>query len=197
MAEAAGAARATAVLETWFGAPGTPDHDRRRAVWFAAAPGFDALLRARFVADYRRAAAGAYDSWIAQRDAALALVLLLDQLPRNLFRGTAQAFATDAKAREIARAAVARGFDQELATVRRVFFYLPFEHSEALADQALSLRLFTALTAGDAAGDWLQYARRHHAVIARFGRFPHRNSALGRVSTPEEQAFLREPGSAF
>jgi uncharacterized protein (DUF924 family) len=191
------AARVEALLDFWFGAPGTPEHDRRRAVWFKADPAFDAALAARFGADQRRAAAGDCDHWCAARDAALALVLLLDQLPRNLYRGQARAFATDAQARGAARQALAQGFDRALPPVRRGFLYLPFEHSEALADQDLSLALFASLPPGPERDQGLEYARRHHAIIARFGRFPHRNHALGRAATADEEAFLQRPDAAF
>ncbi|HUZ71912.1 MAG TPA: DUF924 family protein [Stellaceae bacterium] len=191
------ASRVAALLAFWFGAPGSPEHDTWRAIWFKADAAFDAALGARFGEDRRRAAAGQCDHWGAECDAALALLLLLDQLPRNLYRGQAAAFATDAKARAAARAALARGFDQALPPVRRVFLYLPFEHSEDLADQDHALALFTAMPPGPRYEHELDYARRHHAIIARFGRFPHRNRALGRVSTAEEEDFLKQPGSSF
>jgi uncharacterized protein (DUF924 family) len=191
------AQRAAALLDFWFGAAGTPDCDKPRPVWFKADPAFDAALGERFLADYCRAMAGECEHWLAACDGALALVLLLDQLPRNLHRGRAGAFACDAKARAAARQAVARGFDRMLPPVRRGFLYLPFEHSEELADQELSCQLFAAMPAGPERDGGLDYAQRHHAIIARFGRFPHRNRALGRVSTPEEEAFLAGPGSSF
>ncbi len=191
------AARAAALLAFWFGAPGTPEHDARRAIWFKADAAFDAALGAEFGEDRRRAAAGQCDHWCGERDSALALVLLLDQLPRNLYRGQAGAFATDAQARAAARQALARGFDQAVPPVRRGFFYLPFEHSEASADQDVALALFAAMPRGPHYESQLDYARRHHAIIARFGRFPHRNRALGRVTTAEEAEFLKQPGSSF
>ncbi len=144
-----------------------------------------------------RAAAGRCADWALEAEPCLALILLLDQLPRNLFRGSAKAFATDAQAREAARAALARGFDRSLPASWRQFIYLPFEHSEDLADQDLSVKLATALARDPAFARALDYAERHRAIIARFGRFPHRNAALGRVSTAEEEAFLKEPGSSF
>ncbi|HXP31745.1 MAG TPA: DUF924 family protein [Stellaceae bacterium] len=189
--------RIEALLGVWFGLPGTPDYDRPRQVWFTVDPAFDALLRERFQADQTRAASGGYDHWAAARDPALALVLLLDQLPRNLYRGTAQAYASDAKARSVARLALAQGFDAAVSAVRRGFFYLPFEHSEDLADQELSLRLFGALHPEAERDSQLRYARRHRDIIARFGRFPHRNAALGRATTAAEAAFLQEPDSSF
>jgi uncharacterized protein (DUF924 family) len=189
--------RARALLDYWFGAPGDPDCDRWRPVWFEATPEFDAALRERFAADQRRAAAGDDDAWIAAPLPCLALILLLDQLPRNLHRGSAAAYATDEKARWAAREALARGHDRALPPVRRMFVYLPFQHSEELADQRLSLELYARLPAVAPDRDGLRSARRHHDIIARFGRFPHRNQALGRVTTEAEAAFLKEPGSSF
>jgi uncharacterized protein (DUF924 family) len=189
--------RAQTLLEFWFGAPDDPARDRWRSVWFKTDPAFDAALCERFGADQERAAAGDYDGWIVAPDTALALVLLLDQLPRNLYRGTAAAYATDAKARQMARAALERGHDQVLAPVRRLFLYLPFEHSEDLADQALSVRLFEALPPVPGADEILWYVQRHYEIIARFGRFPHRNATLGRASTAAELDFLKEPRSGF
>ena len=123
---------------------------------------------------------------------------MLDQFPRNLFRDSPRAWATDALAREVARHALARGLDVTLPPVWRWFFYLPFEHSEDIHDQRLAVSLFEALVPQHPSGtEVLEYARRHHDIIARFGRFPHRNATLGRESTPEEVAFLQEPGSSF
>jgi uncharacterized protein (DUF924 family) len=197
MITAAERQEATALIDFWFGPPGTPDRFKQRAVWFKADAAFDAALRQRFLALERRAAAGACDAWTNEAEPCLALILLLDQLPRNLYRGTPTAFASDAMAREAARIALRRGFDRSLPATWRQFVYLPFEHSEDLADQELSLRLYTVLGRDPACPDVLDFAERHHRIIARFGRFPHRNAALGRASTEEEKAFLLEPGSAF
>ena len=144
----------------------------------------------------RRAKQGALDDWADTPHGGLALLILLDQLSRNLHRGTAEAFAADAKARAIARDMIARGFDQALTPVERMFVYLPFQHSEDLADQDASVRLFEALraTLDDQTCD---YALRHRDVIRRFGRFPHRNAALGRTNTPDEDAYLAEPDAGF
>jgi len=188
---------AAALLDFWFGPPGTPERFASRDVWYRADPAFDAELRARFGALQQRAAARGCDHWSEEAEPCLALILLLDQLPRNLFRGRAEAFACDAQARAAARAALARGFDRSLPACWRQFVYLPFEHSENLADQELSLQLATALARDPAFAYFLDYAQRHHAIIARFGRFPHRNAALGRSSTAAEEAFLKEPGSSF
>jgi uncharacterized protein (DUF924 family) len=188
---------ATALIDFWFGPPRSPARFQQRAVWYEVDPGFDAQLRDRFGALQKCAASGGCADWALEAEPCLALILLLDQLPRNLFRGSAQAFAGDAAARDAARAALARGFDRSLPGAWRQFIYLPFEHSEDLADQELSVTLAAALARDPAFAGALDYAKRHHAIIARFGRFPHRNAALGRASTAEEQAFLQEPDSSF
>ena len=180
-----------AVWGFWFGA----DPPVWRKAWFLKDPEFDSAC-ARFTPTREAALAGAHDAWAETPRGVLALLILLDQLSRNLFRGQAAAFAADPRARDIARVALARGFDRAVTPIERVFLYLPFEHSEDLADQDLSVRLFEALPPieGAAVAD---YAHRHRDVIRRFGRFPHRNAALGRVSTPEELAYLAEPGAGF
>lgn len=163
--------------------------------WFARDPGFDAALRERFGALQAAAVDGGFEGWEDTARGALALVLLLDQLPRNLHRGSARAFETDARARAAARRALARGFDEEVGPDLAVFFYMPFEHAEDAADQARSVVLFEAHAArcGDPR-QHLRYARLHAALIARFGRFPHRNAVLGRESTPQERAYLEGGG---
>jgi len=160
------------------------------AKWFKKAYAFDEAIRLKFEPTHHAAARGEYDAWAATPEGALALLILLDQFPRNLYRGSAHQFATDPKARAIARTAVESGFDRQVDPILRNFFYLPFEHSEDLADQDYSIAL--CAEAGDA--DNLKWAQIHRDIIARFGRFPHRNAALGRVTTPPEQAFLDEGG---
>lgn len=183
------------VLAFWF-ADGPDTH---RARWFRRSDAFDAQIREKFGAAEADAHAGRLDSWASTPEGTLALAILLDQFPRNLFRGQARAFASDAAARALSRAAIARGEDLRLTPTQRVFLYLPFEHGEALADQDLSVALFEGLrdiptmAKPDAAID---YAWRHRAVIRTFGRFPHRNKALGRTSTPDEQAWL-DAGGGF
>lgn len=189
--------RAQAILEFWFGAPGAPDFDQPREIWFKADDGFDADLRARFGEDQECAATGLYDSWMATPDGSVALALLLDQLPRNLYRDSPAAFASDEKARAVARHAVLKRFDQELPSVRRWFLYMPFEHSENLADQEISVFLFRSLPGDEHTRIVLDYALRHRDIIVRFGRFPHRNRILGRESSAAEKAFLLEPNSSF
>src|SRR5579863_4197207 len=185
------------LLTFWFAPEGPSEHDRLRDIWFRATPEFDAALAERFRADHDRAAAGAYEPWRGAPRTCLALILLLDRLSRNLFRNSPRAYAMDAAALVTAREAVARGYDQAVAPVWRCFFYLPFEHSESLADQETAMRLYTALPEHPDRGAIVEAARRHHEIIARFGRFPHRNDILGRPSTPEEREFLQQPGSAF
>lgn len=180
-----------AVLAFWFGDP--PDFAARRPAWFVKDPAFDAAIADRFGAVQTAAAQRALDGLAATPTGALALVIVLDQFPRNMFRGSARAFATDARARAVADAALARGDDAAMTLMQQLFLYLPFEHSEALADQDRCCALFART--GDA--DFIDYAERHRAIIRRFGRFPHRNAALGRATTPEEAAFLTEPGSSF
>jgi len=160
------------------------------ARWFGGGAAFDAQCRERLLPPHLLAARRELDGWQATAEGALALLLLLDQIPRNVFRGSAHAFATDPLARAFAARAVAAGHDQAFEPALRAFFYLPFEHSEDPADQARSLALFEAL--GDA--NYLRYARDHRDVIARFGRFPHRNAVLGRDTTADEQAWLDAGG---
>ncbi len=160
-----------------------------RPLWFAATPDFDDALRARFLATYRAAAAGRLTAWKTTADGVLALVIVLDQFPLNLFRGQPESFATEAAARVVADCAIASGFDQALPPEQRLFLYLPFMHGEALADQERSVRLYQQPGLKDS----LRFARHHHALIQRFGRFPHRNAILGRASTAEELAYLASP----
>lgn len=164
--------------------------------WFRKDYRFDEAIRLRFEPVHFAAARGEYDAWMATPDGCLALLLLLDQFPRNLWRNSPHAFASDAMARRVARHMVQADFDQEIEPALRPFCYLPFEHSEDPVDQDLSVRLCEALR--EATGDQgtLDYAIIHREIIARFGRFPHRNRAMGRETTPEEQTFLDEGGFA-
>jgi uncharacterized protein (DUF924 family) len=154
--------------------------------WFSKNDAFDAEIRSRFLPTYEAAAAGKLASWEDKAESALALVIVLDQFPRNMFRGDKRAFAADPLARQVADRAITRGFDQQLPPAERSFFYLPFEHSENLADQERCLTLYRAL--GNAEN--LKWAELHADIIRRFGRFPHRNAMLGRNTTAEEQTFL-------
>lgn len=160
--------------------------------WFAKEAAFDAEIGLRFEGLHHAAARGELADWADHWQGALALLLLLDQFPRNLYRSSAHAFATDPLARSIARAAIDAGHDQAAPENLRVFFYLPFEHSELIEDQELCVELCARL---DASGsEWAKWARLHRDVVVRFGRYPHRNAALGRATTPEEQAFLESGG---
>ena len=159
--------------------------------WFEKDAALDDEIRRRFLGAHEAAAAGKLTDWEQSAEGALALLILLDQFPRNMFRGEARAFATDPLARAVASRAILNGFDGAFPDLRG-FFYLPFEHSENLADQERGIALYKA--AGDA--DGLKWAELHADIIRRFGRFPHRNAVLGRVTTPEEQAFLDGGGFA-
>ncbi|MGV0952220.1 MAG: DUF924 family protein [Azonexus sp.] len=186
------------ILAFWFGRPGEPGFGQPRSEWFRKDVAFDDQIRSRFLNSVEAALAGRLAAWADDRQGALTLLILLDQFPRNLFRGEAKAFAGDLQARQLAETALDQGWGKGLSAVEKLFVYLPFEHSEALADQERSVALFTALAAEHAGCEgFLDYAHRHHEVIARFGRFPHRNAALGRPSTPEETSYLAQPGSGF
>lgn len=177
-------ARAEDVLQFWFEAhPGD---------WFVKRAAFDEEIRTRFLSLHESAAAGQLDAWRQSPRSCLALVIVLDQFPRNLFRDTARAFATDPLAREAARAILDRGWDRTMTESERLFAYLPFEHSESLEDQDLSCALMK-----DFDPKLRDYAERHRDIIRRFGRFPHRNGLLGRESTAAEIEFLKMPGSRF
>lgn len=190
--------KAQTVLDFWFGAPGSPEHGKPRECWFRKDLDFDAAIRARFGSVVNEALAGGLVDWAGDPRTALALLLLLDQFPRNLFRQSAEAFAGDPRARLLAREMVAARWDEGLLPVERVFVYLPFEHSEDLADQDRAVALFAALAkAQPGFAGFLDFAERHREVIGRFGRFPHRNAALGRASTPAEALYLAQPGSGF
>lgn len=174
------------VLDFWFKENGP-------SAWFAKDDAFDAAIVERFGEAHGQAMDGALDSWADDPYGGLALILVLDQFSRNMFRDTAQAFASDPKALGIAKAMVASGADKKLGAHERPFIYLPYEHSESGDDQALCIALFTDL--GN--DDLLKWAHAHKDIVDRFGRFPHRNAILGRESTAEETAFLEQPGSSF
>ncbi|MEZ0280849.1 DUF924 family protein [Methyloceanibacter sp.] len=161
--------------------------------WYRKNPAIDAAITERFGATYEALKTGVPPDWLAEPKGMLAAIIVLDQFPRNMFRDDARAFATDLAALALAKRAISEGTDMRLAPERRAFIYLPFQHAETRDDQARSIELFTAL--GNPNN--LDFALRHQAIIACFGRFPHRNSVLGRASTAEELAFLQEPGSSF
>lgn len=193
------------LLDTWFGSAldGPHEAQARNAVWFRATPAFDAELRTRFGTLPDRLRAGEFGDWRAAPHTTLARVIALDQIPRNIHRGTPAAFAYDGAALDAALDALARGHDLVVHPLHAVFLYLPFEHAEDASMQARSIACFTALRARAPDGlaplfdSYLDYAHRHAEVIARFGRFPHRNDVLGRESTPQEDAYLRAGGQRF
>jgi len=181
------------VLAFWFGTGA--DYGKRHKRWFGKDAAFDAGIARRFLALHEEL--GANHEWLDRPRACLARILVLDQFPRNMFRGTTRAFASDALALEAARHAVASGYDHQLLPVERLFVYLPFEHSERLEDQERACELCAPLAAFAETDDVLRYAVAHRDIIRRFGRFPHRNAILGRASTPAELEFLSQPGSGF
>jgi len=191
-------ARSADVLAFWFGEPGSVDHGRPLEKWFRKDAAFDRQIAERYGALIASALTGELESWAREPASALARIIVLDQFTRNVFRDSPRAFEGDARALAAARELVAGGGDETLLPVQRSFVYLPFEHAEDLDAQDEGVRLYMRLT--DVAPDMndaLDWARRHQAFIARFGRFPHRNAVLGRPSTPEELAFLQQPGSRF
>lgn len=193
------AARTCAVLDFWFLPPGDPGHGRYRPEWFRKDDAFDDAIRQRFSTDVEAALTADDQPGKTDMDL-LAGIVLLDQFTRNMFRGTPRAFAGDPSALRLATALVASGRDKNLDPWQRWFAYLPFEHSESLIEQERSVALFAALAReqqSDTFENALDYAERHRDVIARFGRFPHRNASLGRASTAEEIEFLKQPGSSF
>lgn len=192
------------VLDFWFGPPGSALEiaGRQTKLWFGKSPENDQAVAGRFSATLD-AAAGGLDHWASTPRGRLALVIVLDQFPHHIHRDQPQAFATDPQALAQSLAALAVGEDRQLAPIERVFLYLPLEHAESLELQQRSVSLYEKL-AREAASDeralfdgFLDYARKHRDVIARFGRFPHRNAILGRTSTPDEVEFLKQPGSRF
>lgn len=189
---------AQAVLDFWFLPPTDAGYGQSRVEWFRKDDAFDALIVQRFGDLIVTAIAGGLRDWEATPQGALARIIVLDQLTRNAFRDTPQAFAGDAQALLLARQLMDSSSDQSLLPMQRAFAYLPFEHAEDVAMQARAVQLFQRLAQQHAGFDSMfDYALRHQAVINRFGRFPHRNAILGRESTPEEADFLRQPGSSF
>lgn len=189
--------RVDEILEFWFGSPEHDNYGKQRKEWFTKKAHFDEDVRSRFLSDYELAAAGKLDEWKSSHRSCLALIILLDQFPRNMFRGDARTFATDAQALAAAQHAVKMQFDRQLPIVQRWFIYLPFEHSEDINMQRQSVALWQQLSDYPECADTISYAIRHLEVIERFGRFPHRNKILGRKTTPEEEEFLKQPGSSF
>ena len=172
----------TEIIEFWF----APDH---HALWFDSTPEFDALIRRRYLATWQMARDGVLDDWRESSEGCLALVIVLDQFPLNMFRGEARCFSTEARARAVAQHAIDRGFDKAMSVDQRAFLYIPFHHSETLEDQRFAIQLYS----GPELKDWHRGVQHHHDIVARFGRFPHRNAILGRNSGPDEIEWLKSP----
>jgi len=185
------------ILAFWFGSEDEEGYGGFREAWFTKDREFDREIRDRFEPVYEEAAGGGLDHWKSEARSCLALIIVLDQFPRNMYRGDARMYAADEKAREAARHAIEHAYDRELSPYGRLFMYLPFEHSEELDDQRLSVELFGGLATEMGSEDLLGYAVRHLEIVERFGRFPHRNEILGRRTTPEEAEFLSGPDSSF
>ncbi|WP_323968543.1 DUF924 family protein [Aeromonas veronii] len=194
------------LLDLWFGdeADDVLRATRQAPLWWGKSSETDALLASRFGELAEAAAKGSLAHWADAPSGRLALILLLDQLPRNIHRGTPAAFAQDPLARDLCLKGLSIGADKSLSPLERVFFYLPLEHAESREQQVRSVSLFEALAAEQAGtpaqatvAGFADFARRHQVIIERFGRFPHRNDILGRTNTPEEEAFLQQPGSGF
>lgn len=184
------------VLDFWF-------DPAQQAHWFEKSDAFDAQIRSRFGALHQRAIDGELDSWTLEPESWLALLIVLDQFSRNLYREDGRAYVADAKVRSMVLSGLARGDDKRLSSLQRVFAYIPLEHAEDLASQNHAVDLFAQLSEDVSVGErpaylnYLDYARRHRDVIARFGRFPHRNQVMGRVSTAAELAYLSQPSAGF
>jgi uncharacterized protein (DUF924 family) len=187
------------ILDFWFEKKGEEDYGENRTIWFTKTPEpeFDREIQVRFREDYEKAASGELDQWKETPQSCLALILLLDQFPRNMFRGNPRAFATDSQALSLAQYAITKGFDRELLKIQRWFIYLPFEHSENLDHQRQAVELFRQLGNDPDSAYMTSSAVRHLEIVERFGRFPHRNAILGRATTPEEAEFLKQPNSSF
>ena len=183
------------VLDFWFGPLET--RGAARPEWFRKDPAFDGEIARRFGSLHRAASRRELEAWRMSAQPMLALVVLLDQFSRNLYRDDARAFAQDAHARECSREALERGDDLALLPVERQFLYLPFVHGEDAADQDRGVELMRSLESFEPTRGALEWAEKHRTIIRRFGRFPHRNAALGRPSTPAELEFLSQPGSSF
>jgi uncharacterized protein (DUF924 family) len=185
------------VLDFWFGGPDHPQYGSKRQIWFEKNDAFDEEIRARFGAAIEAARSGELDDWKHEPESCLALILLLDQFPRNVHRDNPMAYASDAKALEIAKFAIRSSHDRHFSPIERPFFYLPFEHSEDMADQERSVALFQSLGETPEAQETFRYAILHKEIIERFGRYPHRNKILGRETTTEEQTWLENGGATF
>lgn len=196
---------AESILRFWFGtaADDLEVAEECAKMWWKKNPKVDAEIRRRFASVVDAASNGQCDAWLANARGRLAMIILTDQFPRNMYRDTPRAFAFDSLALSLTKDGIARGVDQTLRPIERVFFYMPLEHSESIENQQRAVALFTALAESVSAEKrklfegFVGFAERHHTIVQRFGRFPHRNSILGRNSTPEETEFLKQPGSSF
>lgn len=193
------------IIEFWFGNESDDARvaETQSALWWKKNPEVDVDIREKFASDLEAAAAGRHDDWLLSPRGRLALIILADQFPRNMYRGSWRSFAYDVHALRWCKQGLEADSDQELRVIERVFFYLPLEHSEVIADQHKSVELFSLLAQSVPSGmrslfdGYVDYAKRHREIIERFGRFPHRNAILGRESTAEEIKFLQQPGSSF
>jgi uncharacterized protein (DUF924 family) len=185
------------VLDFWFGQEGDPEYGQFRNEWFRKDPEFDARVTRQFADLYQEAAAGNLDGWREEAESCLALVIVLDQFPRNMFRGDGRTHAEDDRALVASKYAIEHTLDRELRAFQRMFLYMPFMHSENVEDQGRSVELFERLAGEAGAPDVVSYAVAHRDIVVRFGRFPHRNEILGRKTTPEEAVFLTTEGSSF
>ena len=185
------------VLALWFGSEGEPGYGEFRSRWFQKDDAFDREVTDRFGNLYEQAAAGELDHWREEAEGCLALIIALDQFPRNMFRGDAKTHATDGRALDAAKYAVERALDRELPPLQRMFLYMPFMHSENVENQRRSVELFEGLAGEPGGPDVVEYAVGHRDIVERFGRFPHRNALLGRETTPKEAEFLTRPGSSY
>jgi len=185
------------VLDFWFGREGDPEYGQFRNEWFRKDHDFDARVTEQFADLYEEAAAGSLDGWRDAAASCLALVIVLDQFPRNMFRGDGRTHAEDDRALGASRHAVEHALDRELPAFQRMFLYMPFMHSESVEDQRRSVELFERLAGEEGAPDVVSYAVAHRDIVEQFGRFPHRNGILGRETTPEEAVFLTKEGSSF
>jgi len=185
------------IYDYWFGAPGADGHGDVREFWFGGGPSVDSEIRQRFGSHYERAIAGEFESWKSEVRSAVSLIVLLDQFPRNIFRGDPRSFANDPMALNCARQLVEGPLHGELITVEKVFAYLPFEHSEDIEDQKKCVSLYEAMVAHDSKAEWIDFAVLHLEIIEQFGRFPHRNDILDRKNTPAEDAWLANSEQRF
>ena len=185
------------IYNFWFGEPGSPEHGAIREFWFRGGPELDHEIRERFEQDYEHAARHAFADWKDSARSCVALIILVDQFPRNMYRGEGRAFAADAVALDAAHHLVFGPLHAGLLPVERLFAYLPFEHSERIEDQDVSVRLFRSMEDHEKKAEWVDYAEQHRDLIKKFGRFPHRNELLGRASTAEELAWLESSDQRF